>query len=147
MAYIRPGRATNENGTPGKAADVSKAPAKRGRGRSPKNGIAPKPNKEPFGRSRGRPKRTGSGVKKSVAKKPTVSSGPGRRGRPAKAASVTTTPNKVTILKASLTKPETKSSATKGHKPQKSDAAEEPEEDSVETREIGALHFPVYMYC
>ncbi|KAI1753493.1 hypothetical protein F4782DRAFT_539546 [Xylaria castorea] len=130
MAPTRPGRAAKENGTPSKAADASEAPVKRGRGRPPKNGIAAQPKKEPSGRPRGRPKGTGGGVKKAVAKKPTASSGPGRRGRPAKAANVATTPIKATTPKASLAKPKAKGSATKGRKPRKSDVAEEPEEES-----------------
>ncbi|KAI0855444.1 hypothetical protein F4860DRAFT_496443 [Xylaria cubensis] len=132
MAPTRPARATKENGTPSKAADASEAPVKRGRGRPPKNGIAAQPKKVPSGRPRGRPPGTGGGVKKAVAKKPTATAatGTGRRGRPAKNA--VTTPSKPATPKASSAKSKAKGSATKGRKPRKSDAAEEPEEEIQE---------------
>ncbi|KAI1175459.1 hypothetical protein F4777DRAFT_550025 [Nemania sp. FL0916] len=134
MAPTRPARAAKENGTPTKAADASEAPAKRGRGRPPKNGVAAKPKQQPSGRPRGRPPGSG-GVKKATAKKATTTStSTGRRGRP-KAGTDATTPKKAATPKAAA-KSKAKGSATKGRKARKSDVAEEPEEDDEE--DIGA---------
>ncbi|KAI2615954.1 hypothetical protein GGR54DRAFT_256801 [Hypoxylon sp. NC1633] len=85
-----------ENGTAEAAAVAGEAaPAKRGRGRPPKNGIAPQEKKVPSGRPRGRPPGTG-GVKKATKPVKSVSTGTARtRGRPRKSdASTAVTPKK-----------------------------------------------------
>ncbi|KAI1464488.1 uncharacterized protein F4812DRAFT_442322 [Daldinia caldariorum] len=135
MAPTRTARtaAAKENGTAAEtAAAADGTPVKRGRGRPPKNGIAPQAKKAPSGRPRGRPPGTGGGVKKAAKATPAKAagtSGPGRRGRPRKSdADATTTPKKgATPKSASKT-----SSTGKGRgRPRKSDVSpvEEPEED------------------
>lgn len=139
MASTRPARATKENDTPTKA-DASEVPAKRGRGRPPKNGVSAQPKKvyEPTGRPRGRPPGTGRGVKKAAAKKaaPTNSTGRGRGRPPAnKTESATTTPKKAgATTKVSSAKSKTKSTGKAG-RPRKSDVAAEQSEDNNEELE------------
>lgn len=135
MAPTRPSRAAaKENGTAAEPVTDDGAPVKRGRGRPPKNGIAPQVKKAPSGRPRGRP----PGIKKAAKpapSKPAASSGPGRRGRPRKSDAGATTPKKATTPKSAAAKP---SSTGKGRgRPRKSEASpvnepEDEEEDDVE---------------
>ncbi|KAI1411935.1 hypothetical protein F5Y13DRAFT_164710 [Hypoxylon sp. FL1857] len=139
MAPTRPARgAAKENGTAADSAAASgEAPVKRGRGRPPKNGVAPQAKKAPTGRPRGRPPGSGAGVKKATKKPaPKSTSGPGRRGRPRKSdASAVATPKKAATPKSSASKT---SSTGKGRgRPRKSDASavNEPEEKEEESEE------------
>ncbi|KAI2643526.1 hypothetical protein GGS21DRAFT_20894 [Xylaria nigripes] len=103
-----------DNDTPSsRPADASQTPVKRGRGRPPKNGIAPQPKKVPTGRPRGRPPGSGAGVKKATVKKPaaTSSTGTGRRGRPPKVKNATTASGEATsTTKKTKTSAETSTS-------------------------------------
>lgn len=144
MAPTRTSRAATkekENGTVAEVAGTeTAAPAKRGRGRPPKNGIAAQEKRVPTGRPRGRPAGTSTGVKKATTKATTRSanaSGPGRRGRPRKsdASAPATTPKKAALK----SKP---ASTGKGRgRPRRSDPAvfdepegEEDEEDEADDK-------------
>ncbi|KAI0896025.1 hypothetical protein F4806DRAFT_466005 [Annulohypoxylon nitens] len=141
MAPTRPARgaAAKENGTTeAAAATAGDAPVKRGRGRPPKNGIAPQEKKAPSGRPRGRPAGT-TGVKKATKPAPpksTRSGAVGRRGRPRKSdAPAVTTPKKTAATPKSASK--TASTGKGRGRPRKSSAPapQEEEEESEETEE------------
>ncbi|KAI0007714.1 hypothetical protein F4779DRAFT_619313 [Xylariaceae sp. FL0662B] len=131
MAPTRPSRA-KENGTPAKSVDAAEAPAKRGRGRPPKNGISKQEKPAPSGRPRGRPPGSGGVKKATKPAKPKSTGTGGGRGRPRKSdASAGAASKSSTTPKSSKTKKP--ASAGKGRgKARKSDVAEEPEEEVEE---------------